>query len=194
MGAQSKPKKEMGFNYGDYLKWPENERWELIGGVPYNMTPAPSRTHQEILVALLNKFYNFLTDKECRVYVAPFDVRLPDGEEKEDEITTIVQPDLVVVCDQGKLDDKGCLGPPDLIVEITSPSTARKDLKEKFSLYERMGVNEYWIVNPTDEIIMVFSLDPQRQYGRPSVYAIEDTIQVGILDELSIPLKDIFKK
>ena len=193
MSPQSKPK-EGTFTYGDYLKWPEDERWELIDGVPYNMTPAPSRIHQEILVALSAKFYNFLNDKDCRVYVAPFDVRLPEGNEKEEGIKTVVQPDLVVVCNQAKLDDKGCLGPPDLIVEITSPSTASKDLKEKFALYERMGVKEYWIINPTDETVMVFLLDPQGQYGRPAVYSKEDTIQVGILDELSIPLKDIFKK
>ncbi|MBI4767598.1 MAG: Uma2 family endonuclease [Deltaproteobacteria bacterium] len=193
MGLQSKHFEDR-FNYGDYLKWPADERWELINGVPFNMTPSPSRTHQEILIALLTKFYNFLENKDCKVYVAPFDVRLPEGEEKEEEIKTVVQPDLVVVCDQNKLDDKGCLGAPDLIIEITSPSTARKDLKEKFTLYEKMGVKEYWIINPTDETVLVFHLDPQRQYGRPTVYSKEDTIQVGILNELSIPLKDIFKK
>lgn len=193
MSPESKPKEE-NFTYSDYLKWPEDERWELINGVPYNMTPSPSRSHQEILVALLGKFYNFLEDKDCRVYVAPFDVRLPEGDENEEEIKTVVQPDLVVVCDRTKLDDKGCRGAPDLIVEITSPSTARKDLKEKFTLYERMGVKEYWIINPIDETVMVFHLDPQGQYGRPAVYAGEDNIRVGILDEFSIPLKDIFKK
>jgi Uma2 family endonuclease len=193
MSPQAKPK-EGRFNYGDYLKWPEDERWELIDGVPYNMTPAPSRTHQKILAALLTKFYSFLEDKDCEVYSAPFDVRLPEGKEEENEIITVVQPDLVVVCDQTKLDDKGCIGPPDLIIEITSPSTASKDLKGKFNLYERMGVKEYWIINPTDETVMVFQLDLQGKYGRPSVYSKEDTIQVGILDELTIPLKNIFKK
>lgn len=193
MSPQSKPKEE-NFTYRDYLKWPEDERWELINGAPYNMTPSPSRTHQGILTALLTKFYTFLEDKECKVYVAPFDVRLPEGDEKEEEIKTVVQPDLLVVCDQTKLDDKGCLGAPDLIIEITSPSTAHLDLKEKFALYERMGVKEYWIVNPTDEIVMVFRLDPQGRYGRPAVYSSEDSIQVGILDELSISLIDIFKK
>ena len=161
MSPQYKPEKET-FTYGDYLKWPNNERWELINGVPYNMTPSPSRTHQGILAALLTKFYTFLEDKECKVYNAPFDVRLPEGAEKEEEIKTVVQPDLVVVCDQTKLDDKGCLGAPDLIIEITSPSTARLDLKEKFALYERMGVKEYWIINPTDETVMVFLLRSSR--------------------------------
>lgn len=192
MSSQAKPKEDS-YNYSDYLKWPEDERWELIDGVPYNMTPSPSRIHQEILIALSTKFYTFLEDKECKVYYSPFDVRLPEGDEKQEEIKTVVQPDLVVVCDPSKLDDKGCLGAPDLIIEITSPSTARKDLKEKFSLYERTGVKEYWIVNPIDETVMVFRLDIQK-YGRPAVYSREDTIQVGVLEELALPLKDIFKK
>jgi Uma2 family endonuclease len=192
MSPQIKPK-EGHFMYGHYLKWPEDERWELIDGVAYNMTPAPSRIHQEILVALLNKFYNFLEDKDCRVYVAPFDVRLPEADEKEEEIRSVVQPDLVVVCNLKKLDDRGCLGPPDLIVEITSPSTASKDLKEKFNLYERMAVKEYWIISPTDQTVLVFTLDSQGKYGRPGVFSTEDLIQVGILEGLSIKLKDLFK-
>lgn len=146
----------------------------MIEGVAYHMTPAPSRAHQEILVAQVNKFFNFLVDKDCRVYIALFDVRLPEGEENDDQIATVVQPDLVV--------------------EITSPSTASKDLKEKFSLDERMGVKEYWIISPTDETVLVFQLDPQGKYGRPAVYSKEDIIWVGILDELSIPLKDVFTK
>lgn len=162
MGLQSISIKDR-FNYGDYLKWSEDERWELINGIPYNMTPSPSRTHQEILIALSTKFYTFLENKDCQVYIAPFDVRLPEGEEKEEEIKTVVQPDLVVVCDRSKLDEKGCQGPPDLIIEITSPSTARIDLKDKFYLYERTGVKEYWIVSPTDETVMVFLLDSTRE-------------------------------
>jgi Uma2 family endonuclease len=192
MSPKSKPKEDQ-FNYGDYLKWPEDERWELIDGVAYNMTPAPSRTHQEILLALASEFYIFLKDKHCKVYVAPFDVRLPEGDEKEEEIKTVVQPDLVVVCDQTKLDEKGCIGPPDLIVEITSPTTASKDLKEKLNLYERVGVKEYWIIGPTDETVLVFHLDSQGKYGRPEVFSPEDIIQAGILEGLSIKLKDLFK-
>ncbi|MBI5605369.1 MAG: Uma2 family endonuclease [Deltaproteobacteria bacterium] len=193
MSPQSKPKNNS-FNYGDYLNWPEDERWELIDGVPYNMTPAPSRAHQKILAALLTKFYSFLEDKECEVYSAPFDVRLPEGQEEPQEITTVVQPDLVVVCDRAKLDDKGCMGSPDLIVEITSPSTVRKDIKEKFYLYERMGVKEYWIINPIDETLITFISDSNGKYGRPGIYSREDTIQVGVLKGLSIPLKELFKK
>jgi Uma2 family endonuclease len=143
---------------------------------------------------LTSTFHTFLEDRDCRVYVAPFDVRLPEGEEQEDEIRTVVQPDLVVVCDPKKLDDKGCIGAPDLIVEITSPTTARKDLKEKLDLYERKGVREYWIFHPTDETVMVFRLNPQAQYGRPGMYAKEDSIPVGIFPDYSLALEKIFKK
>ena len=192
MGSQSQPKQN-GFNYGDYLLWPVDERWELIEGVPCNMTPAPSRKHQEILVALTVVLQPIFAGENCRLYVAPFDVRLPEGEEKEEEIRTVVQPDLVVVCDPKKLDEKGCIGAPDLIVEITSPSTARRDLKEKLELYERYGVREYWIVHPTDETVMVFRLDSHARYGRPDFYAGEDAIPIGILSDFSISLEKIFK-
>ncbi len=104
MSPQIKPKNNS-FNYGDYLNWPEDERWELIDGVPYNLTPAPSRAHQKILAAVLTKFYSFLEDKDCEVYSAPFDVRLPEGEEEPQEITTVVQPDLVVAVGSGVIND-----------------------------------------------------------------------------------------
>ncbi len=116
------------------------------------------------------------------------------GKEKEEEIRTVVQPDLVVVSDPKKLDEKGCVGAPDLIVEITSPSTAGKDLKEKLDLYERRGVREYWIVHPGDETVMVFRLDTQFRYGRPDMFAKGDTVPVGILPDISIPLEKIFKR
>ena len=130
------------FTYGDYEKWPEDRRRELIDGVPYDMTPAPSRKHQEILGEIYLQFANCLKNKSCKVYLAPFDVRLPQGAESEEMIRTVVQPDLTIVCDHSKLDDKGCLGAPDLAIEILSPHTAAKDLKIKLDLYERVAVKE----------------------------------------------------
>lgn len=124
----------------------------------FDMSPSPSRNHQEISVELLRQFSNYLIDKTCKVYAAPFDVRLPEGDENDTNIETVVQPDIAVICDKCKLDDKGCKGASDLIIEITSPSTARKDLKEKLFLYEKSGVKEYWIVHPTDKTVMVFKL------------------------------------
>ena len=124
------------YTYEDYLLWSDEERWELIDGVPYNMTPAPSRVHQGISMELSRQIANHLAGKMCKIYAAPFDVRLPKSDEEEEQIETVVQPDLVVVCDGNKLDERGCKGAPDLIIEILSPYTAGKDMKIKRNLYE----------------------------------------------------------
>lgn len=180
------------FTYQDYLTWPVNERWELLNGRAYNMTPAPSRRHQEISGQLLTLFNNYLKGKTCRVYAAPFDVRLPQPDECDEKISTVVQPDLVVVCDKTKLDDRGCKGTPDLVVEITSPSTFQKDLKEKFNLYEKAGVKEYWIVYPEESTISVFHLTNESRYSRPEVYTGQDSIPIGIFEDLTIDLMEVF--
>jgi len=185
-------KLEEWYTYGDYLTWGDGERWELIDGMAYNMSPAPTRRHQKMLGALFGQFYHYLKDKPCDVYFAPFDVRLPEGGEADEETATVVQPDLVVVCDPDKLDDKGCRGAPDLVVEILSSSTSGKDLKQKFNLYEQRGVREYWIVDPSGGTIMVFRLGTDRRYGRPEVYTAEDTAPVGIFDDLVIDLRTVF--
>ena len=181
------------YTYREYREWDDTDRWELIDGHAYNMTPAPSRVHQEICGELFRQFANFLTDKTCRVYSAPFDVRLPEGNEADDDIVTVVQPDLSVVCDRSRLDDKGCKGSPDLIVEVVSPSTARKDLKEKLLLYEKSGVREYWIVDPAAKTVMVFSRNETKVFGRPDIYTEEDRIRVGIFPELTVELNSVFR-
>jgi Uma2 family endonuclease len=182
------------YTYGDYLKWDNGERWELIDGVAYDMTPAPLRIHQEISRELLLQIGNYLRDKSCKLYAAPFDVRLPEGDETDEAVTTVVQPDLVIVCDHSKLDDKGCKGSPDLIVEILSPATARKDLKEKFVRYERSGVKEYWIVDPASKTVTVFRLSFDGRYGRPDVYGEEERVKVEILGDLEVDLQPVFSK
>lgn len=188
-------KKDDKYTYGDYLTWPEDERWEIINGVAYDMTPAPSTSHQRILGELHKQFAIYLTDKECEVFFAPFDVRIPYADEKDEQIKIVVQPDLIVICDKAKLDEKGCRGTPDLVMEILSPSTAPKDMKEKFSLYEKAGVREYWIVYPEERVISVFTLDAQGKYGRPEVYTKEDTAAVGIFSgDLVIDLKPVFRE
>jgi len=187
-------KKGTNFTYGDYVKWPEDERWELINGYAYNMSPAPSRRHQKISRDLEFQIVDFLADKPCEVYDAPFDVRLPEADEQDEDIETVVQPDIVVVCDENKLDDKGCRGAPDLIIEILSPFTAPKDMKIKLSLYEKHGVKEYWIVHPTDNIILVFKLGKNKMYGKPEVYTEEDKIKTAILEGLEIELSKVFQE
>ncbi len=187
-------KEDKKYNYGDYLTWPDGERWELIDGVAYDMSPAPSRIHQEISVEILRQIANYLVDKDCKVYNAPFDVRLPKGNEKKDEdIDTIVQPDISVVCDKSKLDDKGCKGAPELIIEIVSPFTSSMDYIKKLGLYERNQVKEYWIVQPVDKIAMIYKLMDNVRYGKPDIYSEEDEIRVGIFNgELVIDMKLVF--
>lgn len=157
------------------------------------MTPAPSRAHQGILGALFSSFYIYLEGKSCEVYVAPFDVRLPEINQSEMDGTTVVQPDLTVICDPSKLDDKGCLGSPDLVVEVISPSTAAHDYIEKLALYERWQVTEYWIVHPTDQTVMVFQLNDRREYGRPRIYARDHQVPVSLFPDLVIDLTKVFK-
>jgi len=187
-------KPENKFTYGDYVTWPDEERWELIDGYAYNMSPAPSRRHQEITRELVGPIFTFLVNKPCEVYFAPFDVRLPKADEKDEDIEDVVQPDIVVICDKTKLDDKGCRGAPDLIIEILSPSTAAKDMKDKLSLYERHAVREYWIVHPVEKIISVFTLTKDKIYVRPEVYTAEEKIKTAILEGLEIDLSMVFRE
>ena len=147
------------FTYKEYCSWPDDERWELIDGVAYDMCAAPTSNHQWISSELARKIGNYLENKQCKTFSAPFDVMLPLFPiEDENNIDTIVQPDISVICDLSKIIEMGCLGAPDLIVEILSPSTSKKDLNEKFQLYEKHGVKEYWIVDPGNKYIRVFHL------------------------------------
>jgi Uma2 family endonuclease len=186
-------KNERKFNYHDYCKWPENERWELIDGVAYDMSPAPSRCHQEVSGEIFRQIANFLIDKTCKVYDAPFDVRLPEKNEKDEDIETVVQPDIIIVCDKNKLDEKGCKGAPDWLIEVTSPYTAAKDMKEKFFIYEKNKVKEYWIVDPLNEIVMVYNLDKDHKYERSRNYSVGDKIKSNIINGLNIDLALVFK-
>lgn len=180
------------YTYGDYRKWAEGERVELIGGQAYAMTPAPSRIHQEVLLALSTEFYNFLRDKTCRAYIAPFDVRLPKENERDEEIDTVVQPDLSVVCDPGKLDDQGCRGAPDLVVEVISPGSLKLDLTVKRRLYETVGVREYWVVYPHEKIVMAYVRDEDGRFTEGETYGKQDAVPVRIFDSFEIRLDRVF--
>jgi len=185
------------YTYADYLTWQVQERFELIKGRLFKMSPAPLRYHQEISRNLIRLFSGYLYKKPCKVFYAPFDVRLPQpqqGTHKDKEVDTVVQPDIVVVCDPSKLDRRGCVGAPDLIIEILSPSTAAKDVKDKFHLYEEAGVREYWIVIPGEALLEVFILDKQGKYQLGSIYSRDDTVNVGIFDDFSIDLREIFEE
>ena len=181
------------YNYSNYQEWPDHERWELIDGIAYDMSPAPSRKHQKILGELYRQISTYLLDKNCDAYMAPFDVRFPGPGEREEEIETVLQPDISVICDPAKLDEKGCLGSPDLIIEIVSPATVRKDMREKLFTYEKFGVKEYWVIHPVDQILMVFKLLPDKKYGRPDIFSSLDQVKVGIFSDLTINLTTVFK-
>lgn len=183
------------YSYADYLTWMDDKRRELFDGFIKMMTPAPSRKHQRTSTKLTRIWDTFLDNKQCEVYHAPSDVRLPKskGNNNDKTIYTVVQPDLYVVCDLSKLDDRGCLGAPDLIIEIVSPKNSKRDIKDKFEIYQEHGVREYWIVNPNDENVNVFVLDKDGKYQFVGMYAGDDKIPVNIFNgDLAIDLTEVF--
>jgi len=165
---------------------------ELIRGKIVRMSPAPSSKHQKVSRNLQHFISNFLWKKKCQYFAAPFDVRFVKtfGEQ---EITTVTQPDICVICDPAKIDERGCLGAPDFIIEILSPSTLERDVHDKFDVYEEYGVREYWIVDPLNSLVDVFVLENEK-YRLIRKYTTSDTVQVHILPELWIALKDVFEE
>jgi Uma2 family endonuclease len=181
------------YTYADYLTWLDDKRRELVDGFIKMMTPAPAARHQKIIGILCGELWRIIKkhNGKCNVFPAPFDVRLPRNGEKDDHlIYTVVQPDICVVCDLSKLDERGCLGAPDMIVEILSFSTAKYDTTVKFRLYEAVGVREYWIVYPS-EGIEVFLLQPDGKYDEGTRYET-GKVPVHIFDGMEIDLNDIF--
>jgi Uma2 family endonuclease len=174
------------FSYGDYCQWPEEERWELIDGEAFAMAPAPTRLHQEFVVELARQIGNALQGPPCRVYVAPFDVRLPRQDEADAQVDTVVQPDVAVICDPRKLDDKGCRGAPDWIIEILSPASAAHDQIRKRALYERHGVREYWLLHPVDRVLTIYRLSEDGAFGKPDIRTLEEPTPASLIADLMI--------
>ncbi|HPE62004.1 MAG: Uma2 family endonuclease [Thiothrix sp.] len=173
------------YTYADYAKWPEGERWELIDGMAHAMA-APSRQHQEVVLEVGAQILQYLRGRPCCPYIAPFDVRLPRRQEADDQTDTTVQPDIAVICDHDKLDDKGCRGAPDWIIEVISPASAIMDMETKRRLYEHHGVKEYWIVHPLDHWLMVHVLDKDGKYGQFRLFGLDKPASVGLFPELEI--------
>lgn len=174
------------YTYTDYMSHSENERIEIIAGHIYAMTPAPSRVHQEIISNLVIEIGNYIkTNKgNCKVYPAPFDVFLIDDD--LNNCKNIVQPDISVICDKNKLTDKGCVGAPDMIVEVVSPYNPNSDYIRKLNLYDQYKVREYWIVNPLNQSILIYKLDENMSYAAPEAYTFKDKVKVGIYENLEI--------
>lgn len=184
---------EKHYTYADYLTWDEQEHIELIEGAPVMMSP-PSRAHQEISGELFRQIANYLEGKKCRVYAAPFAVRLFEKPTDDaSSVDTVVEPDLSVVCDRDKLDAKGCKGAPDLVIEILSPSSIRNDRLTKFNLYQRAGVREYWIVNPSEKSVQVFILEGGH-YTAAALGSESDVLKVNVLDGCYIDLARVFSE
>ena len=179
------------YTMAEALTWDEQDRIELIDGYPVMMAP-PSRVHQKISGELFGQLRDYLKGKKCEIYHAPFAVRLfeRDGERPED-VDTLVEPDISVVCDPSKLDDIGCKGAPDLVMEILSSSTTRHDKFTKFNLYQRAGVREYWIVDPADKSVQVFVLEDGR-YTAKDFGASGDRLRVNILEDCVVDLSQVF--
>jgi Uma2 family endonuclease len=187
MGAL--PKEKRHFTYADYKEWElaEGERYEVIYGEAYAMA-APNTRHQEILMALATQFYNYLQGKPCRVYPAPFDVRLFYEEDESDD--TVVQPDITVICDEKKRGYEGCRGAPDLAIEILSPSNTTIEMERKLKLYQDAGIREYWIADPENNTLTVHCFRDGTVLT--NTYKSADTVPVAIFPELNIKLEQVF--
>ena len=175
----------VGFTYSDYKTWSDGERWEIIAGEAYAMTPAPSLKHQKILGNLHFKFAGFFLGKVCSVFIAPTDVVFDDE--------NVVQPDLLVVCDKNKMTDANVKGAPDLIIEVLSPTTSLKDKREKKALYERFGVREYLLVYPEDALVERYFL-ADGKYRQPDILNWDEKLSSAIFPELELSLREVFDK
>jgi Uma2 family endonuclease len=187
------------YTYADYLTWTDNKMRELLNGFIKTMSPAPTLAHARITMEISYLMIHYIKKRKghCKVFTAPFDIRFPQSGDitDNDKIYTVVQPDICVICDPAKLDNRGCLGAPDMIVEILSPSTLKYDLNEKFHLYEAAGVKEYWVVSPQMKAINIFTLQEDGKYDAGVVYEDgenEIKIPVQTLEGLSINLKELF--
>ncbi|GAB2501044.1 Uma2 family endonuclease [Algoriphagus taiwanensis] len=181
------------YSYADYLRWKIDDMMELIRGKAYKWAAAaPGMSHQKVSVRLTHLLHEHLKSKPCQVFHAPFDVRLPVKSKKNKEIDTVLQPDLCVICDESKLDEAGCMGAPDLVVEILSPGNNRKELKLKYEVYEESGVKEYWIIQPTEQTLLIYTLI-NGKYQPSHLYTSGDEVESKCIDGFRLNLSEIFE-
>ncbi len=184
------------YTYADYVTWQFDEMVELIRGKVFRMSPAPNISHQEVSGNLFGLIWTYLRKKPCKVFSAPVDVLLPLPPDKRqaDQIDTIVQPDICIVCDLAQIDEQKCIGPPDWIIEVLSRATSKKDLTEEYRLYEYAGVQEYWVVHPSEGTVLVYRLNQEGKYYliRMTPFVIDEIIRPFILPGLEINLNNVF--
>jgi Uma2 family endonuclease len=186
---------EATYSYADYLRWQFEDKVELIKGKIFKMSPAPNMKHQRISFRLGLALGNFFKGKQCNIFSAPFDVRLYDSKKSQKankDIYTVVQPDLCVICDNSKLDEQGCIGAPELVVEILSRGNTAKEMKIKFELYQESGVQEYWVVYPYEENLLQFVLNDKQKYELYKIYVTDDVATSNLFPNLQVPLLEVF--
>jgi len=179
------------YTYADYMTWRFTERVELIKGWVLKMSPAPSRRHQKIVGEIFTELNIYLRGNPCQVYVAPFDVRLPVSL-KKGKTDTVVQPDITVVCDEKKLDEQGCVGAPDLVIEILSPGNTKREMKDKFDVYEESKIKEYWLVDPVREFAIIYTLNKKGKYVGSRTYTEGDIIKSKAVKGFTFEMSSIF--
>ncbi len=180
------------YTYADYLQWKFDERIELIKGKIFKMNPAPGSFHQDISGNISFALKLFLLKKNCKVYVAPFDVRLTKKSLLNEDVKTVVQPDICVICDRSKIDKAGCIGAPDIVVEIISPGNNKTELQNKFEIYEENGVQEYWIVSPQDKTFLKYTLNQEGIYVASKLLPSDAEVTTPILPGFVLKLEDVF--
>ncbi|NII83595.1 MULTISPECIES: Uma2 family endonuclease [unclassified Pedobacter] len=181
------------YSYADYMRFEFEERLEIIKGHLFKMSPVPSRIHQGISANIFAPIYNILKGKPCRVYSAPFDVRLAKKSVNDKEVFTVVQPDIVVVCDPAKLDNRGCIGAPDIVIEILSPGNNKKELINKYEVYEEAGVKEYWIISPSHKTFFRYILDDNGKFQPTKLLTEGEEVTTAIMLGFKLVLDEVFQ-
>lgn len=181
------------YSFADYLKWTFEERLEIIKGKLFKMSPAPNPAHQLLSVELTYQLAKFLRNRTCRVFTAPFDVRLPRKSRRDEDIFTVVQPDLCVICDPEKVDDKGCLGAPDIAIEILSPGNNKRELSDKYAVYQESGVKEYWLFSYAEKFCIQYTHHYEGYYHAMRPLSVADILFTPILPGLELDLARIFR-
>jgi Uma2 family endonuclease len=181
------------YSYANYLNWLFPERVELIKGKIFKMSPAPSSVHQEVIGNIFLKLGNFLKKQPCKVYVSPFDVRFPKDSNNDKAIFTVLQPDICVICDRSKIDARGCIGAPDLVVEVLSPGNSKMELLNKYKVYEEFGVKEYWVVSQSDQNILIYTLNEEGKFQPSKIFTLSEKITSSVLPGFELALDDVFE-
>lgn len=178
--------------YGDYLGWKDDKRWELIDGTAYLMAPAPNWRHQELAGEIFRQVANQLAGKPCRPAIAPLDVRLPKGDEADERVDTVVQPDVLIVCDSSRIDRRGVRGAPTFVLEVLSPSSASHDQIRKRAVYERAGVAEFWILHPVDGVLTIYRRGPAGAFAPPEIVESSGRIELSSVPGVGVDFTGLY--